>query len=850
MFSNLSVRTRLTLLMSALIGLIAIAIYAYFPERLKEQAQEKIVEKAHSVTGMAAFSIAPGLYFEDRADLEGALFAIRQNSDLVYVLVFDSSKRLFAGFNEKVAEQYAFRTIPAEKLDTGSVPRGSPARTTGGFSRDRQIYQTTSGINYNGKSIGTIYVGLSMDALNQEVANSKGAIALISSVIFILGIVAAFGLSTLITAPLSRIVEAAETISGGDLSRRASVTTGGEVGQLARSFNGMIDRLDAARVSMAQLNQSLESRVEERTAELKGEIEERNRAELAVRISEERYRLLYERNLAGVYVSTIDGEILNCNDACARMFGYGTRAEFMDQSGTISYLHSGDRERILARLREEGTVMNEEVQIRTRSEQICWILENVRLIDDPDASQPTLEGILLDITDRKRAEQEIEYKAYHDSLTGLPNRRLFKDRLTVALAHARRARGNMAVMFLDLDDFKTVNDTLGHAVGDQLLQVMADRLRACLREEDSVARIGGDEFTLLISDIEGEESACEVARKVMLEIALPLQVEEDEIRITTSIGVAMYPGDGTEPETLMKNADRTMYRVKERGGNDFQLNSRLPASRSVGRFALEQELKNAIAGEQFVVHYQPQVDLKTRELRGVEALIRWRHPDDGEIISPAGFISLAEQTGLIIPIGEWVLRKSCEQVHLWHEAGFSGIRLAVNVSARQFHQREFVGMIDRVLSESKLAPHFLDLEITESMTMQKSDWTLQMLHSLREMGVKIAVDDFGTGQSSLSYLKRFPIDKVKIDKSFINDVTSDRDNASIVIAILLLADRLGLATVAEGVETEEQCGFLERHLCQEIQGYLISRPLPAHVFQRRFIALHAAALGSLHVSGG
>jgi len=836
--------------MSALIGVISIVIYAYFPARLKEQAQEKIVEKAHSVTGMAAFSIAPGLYFEDRADVEGAMFGLRQNSDLVYVLVFDAANRLFAGFNEKVAEQYDFRNIPVQKLASASVPKGTSARTRGGFSADRQIYQTASGIQYNGKPIGTIYVGLSMAALHHEIANSKKTIALVSAIIFLVGILAAFGLSTLITGPLSRIVEAAETISAGDLTRRASVTTGGEVGLLARSFNGMVDRLDAARVSMAQLNQSLESRVEERTAELKEEIEERKRAEIAVRISEERYRLLYERNLAGVYVSTIDGRILNCNEACARMFGYSSRTQFMEQAGTIPYLHGSDRERIMARLRGEGTVTNEEIQIRTRGEEVCWILENVRLIEATEGGQPTLEGILLDITDRKRAEQEIEYKAYHDALTGLPNRRLFKDRLTVAVAHARRARGAMAVMFLDFDDFKSVNDTFGHAVGDQLLQVMADRLRACLREEDSVARVGGDEFTLLISDIGGEDSAAEVAKKVMNEIALPLQVEEDEIRITTSVGVAMYPGDGSDPETLLKNADRTMYRVKERGGNNFQLNSRLPMSRSVGRFALEQELKNAIAAEQFVVHYQPQVDLKTRELRGVEALVRWQHPDDGEIIGPAGFIALAEQTGLIIPIGEWVLRKSCEQVHLWHEAGFSDIRLAVNVSARQFHQREFVGMIDRVLTESKLAPQFLDLEITESMTMQKSDWTLQMLNSLREMGVRIAVDDFGTGQSSLSYLKRFPIDKVKIDKSFISEVTSDRDNASIVIAILLLADRLGLQTVAEGVETEEQCGFLERHLCQEIQGYLISRPLPANVFQRRFIALHAATISSLHTMGG
>lgn len=261
--------------MSALIGVISLVIYAYFPARLKQQAEEKIVEKAHSVTGMAAYSIAQGLYFEDRADVEGALFGLRQNSDLVYVLVFDPANRLFAGFNEKIADEYDFRSIPAEKLEAPTTPRGVPSRTRGGFSSDRKIYQTASGVYFNGKTIGTIYVGISLDALEVEIANSKKTIALVSAIIFVFGFLAAFALSTLITGPLSRIVEAAETISAGDFTRRATVSTGGEVGQLARSFNGMVDRLDAARASMTQLNQSLESRVEERTAELKEEIEER-----------------------------------------------------------------------------------------------------------------------------------------------------------------------------------------------------------------------------------------------------------------------------------------------------------------------------------------------------------------------------------------------------------------------------------------------------------------------------------------------------------------------------------------------------------------------------------------------
>jgi diguanylate cyclase (GGDEF)-like protein len=413
---------------------------------------------------------------------------------------------------------------------------------------------------------------------------------------------------------------------------------------------------------------------------------------------------------------------------------------------------------------------------------------------------------------------------------------LFLDRLTVAVAHARRRQQPLAVMFLDLDDLKVVNDTLGHGAGDQLLQMVADRLASCLRQEDTLGRIGGDEFTLLLPDVSTQEDASAVAEKVIHQIQQPFVIGEDEVRVTTSIGIAMYPADGEDPETLLENADGTMYRVKEKGGAAYQFFSSGAITRkALGRMSMEESLKHAIEREEFVVFYQPQVDSKTREVVAVEALVRWNHPDAG-LIEPSGFISLAEYTGLIVPIGEWVLREAARQTTVWHQEGMPRLRVGVNVSARQFHQRDFLGMIDRALEETKLAPHLLELEITETMAMQKSDWTIATLQRLRDRGIGIALDDFGTGQSSLTYLKRFPISTVKIDRSFVSGPTRAAvADPPIVEAILHLAASLKLRTVAEGIETAEQWNFIASRGCSEMQGYYVSRPLKAEALGK-FVA--------------
>ena len=540
---------------------------------------------------------------------------------------------------------------------------------------------------------------------------------------------------------------------------------------------------------------------------------------------EERYRLLFERNLAGVFRTTIDGRILDCNDALARLFGYRDKNELLQQPAEAVYFDPTDRQAVLDNLREHGSLSNIETRMRRADGRELWVLENVTLIE----ARGEMEGTIIDITERKTAQEQIEYQAFHDVLTALPNRRLFRDRIGVALAHARRQRRGIAVMFLDLDQFKLVNDTLGHTVGDALLQAIANRLVGCVRGEDTVARMGGDEFTILVSETSDRRAAGVVAQKVLETVAQPITVEGHELFVTTSLGIAMFPDDGTDAETLLKNADRAMYRAKEAGRNNFQYSTPDAFDSTAGRLSIEASLHHALEREELVVHYQPIIDLGTREIVGAEALVRWRHPDNG-LMGPDDFIHIAEECGLIVPMGEWILRTSCAQMKRWHDAGHDRLRIAVNLSPRQFQQRDLPSMIERVLRETGLAASRLDIEITESAAMQNAEQSLAIMRKLKEMGVRISIDDFGTGYSSLSYLKRFPIDTVKIDQNFVRDLAQSANDAAIVAAVISMARALKLSVIAEGVETEEQLEFLERERCETVQGFLYSRPVSAEEF--------------------
>lgn len=423
-------------------------------------------------------------------------------------------------------------------------------------------------------------------------------------------------------------------------------------------------------------------------------------------------------------------------------------------------------------------------------------------------------------------KETLKMQATHDSLTGLPNRLLFSDRLTYGLAQAKRHNHTLSVMFLDLDGFKYINDTLGHDVGDLLLKEVAGRLTHSLREADTIARMGGDEFTVILNDCEGEVGASAVANKILEAFAAPFNLEGRELYITTSVGISMFPNDGLDVETLVKNADTAMYRAKERGRNNYKMYTQALNTATVERMELETGLRRAIDKGELRVFYQPRVDIRTGRTLGCEALVRWQHPTMG-LIYPAQFIPLAEETGLIVGLSEWVLHEACKQNKAWHEDGFPCTDVAVNISAKLLQHGDLVKMVKSVLSETGLDPMYLDLELTESTLMHNPDRATQVLREVKDMGVKISIDDFGTGYSSLSYLKRFPVDAVKIDKSFVKDIANDPDDAAISGAVVAMAHSLKLKVIAEGVETLEQLEFLRSLNCDEMQGYFISRPVPA-----------------------
>ncbi len=424
-------------------------------------------------------------------------------------------------------------------------------------------------------------------------------------------------------------------------------------------------------------------------------------------------------------------------------------------------------------------------------------------------------------------ESRLNYLAYYDVLTGLPNRTLFQDRLDQALTSANRREGRLALLLIDLDDFKHINDSLGHHAGDLLLQQLATRLAGSLREGDTVARIGGDEFVSILSNVASEEDASVVTQKILKLAAEPYTIDGHELFVTCSIGISFYPKDGEDAETLLQHADAALYRAKKQGGNNAQFCTAEMNAKALQRLTLENELRHALKRQEFLLHYQPRVNLHSGEITGMEALVRWQHPKQGLLIPPGGFIPVAEDSGLIVPLGAWVLHTACAQNKAWQTAGFKPVCVAVNLSARQFRQQDLVELVTRTLQETGLDAAYLELELTESMVMQDVETTIVTLTRLKEVGVKFSIDDFGTGYSSLSYLKRFPIDFLKIDQSFVRDLNTDPDDAAIVKAIISMAHDLGLKVIAEGVETQEQKSFLQLGHCDEMQGYLFSKPVPA-----------------------
>lgn len=561
------------------------------------------------------------------------------------------------------------------------------------------------------------------------------------------------------------------------------------------------------------------------------DVTERRMAEEALRESEARYRLMAENSTDMISRTSNRGVLLYASDACRRLLGYEP-SELVGRS-FYDFVFDADRDEVrhLSSLIHESGPTTFAYRVEKKDGSLIWFETTSRSVRDVFTGKiREIVGVSRDVTERKRVEEQIEYQAYHDALTGLPNRRLFRDRLTVALAHARRMKHPLAVMFLDLDRFKVVNDTLGHSTGDELLKTVGTRLQSSLREEDSIARMGGDEFTILLADLKTTDDSAKIAQKVLDTVAQPLRIDGTELFVTTSIGIALFPSDGDTAEALLANADHAMYRAKDAGRNSYQMFTPAMNNRALERLSLENDLRHALDRGELVLHYQPQINIASGRVTGVEALLRWNRPGFG-LVGPKDFIPIAEETQLIVPIGEWVLREACRQAVEWQSDRPSGFRMAVNLSPRQFQHSDLPHVIAAALELSGIAPHDLELEITESLAMQNTTRTIATLQRLREMGVQIAIDDFGTGHSSLNYLRSFPIDSVKIDQEFVQEIEGSEADRAIVSAVIGMARGLRLRVTAEGVETESQLAFLREQGCEDVQGFLFGEPVPASAFR-------------------
>jgi diguanylate cyclase (GGDEF)-like protein/PAS domain S-box-containing protein len=540
---------------------------------------------------------------------------------------------------------------------------------------------------------------------------------------------------------------------------------------------------------------------------------------------------IVESSYDAIIVKDLNGIITSWNAGAERIFGYHAD-EIVGCSifGLIPRDRLQEESRIMSLIRSGKPVDHFETVRLGKDGRLIDVSVTISPMKDSAGNVVGASKVARDITQRKEAQERIEHLAHYDPLTGLPNRALLADRIKIAITHADRYSHRLALLFVDLDRFKLVNDSLGHEIGDKLLKVVAERMQSSVRQADTISRVGGDEFVTLLSQIDSPEDAARVARKIITALSLPYKIEEHELTVTASVGISIYPDSAKDASGLMRNADTSMYGAKEAGRNRYQFYSLDVTSRATERLSLERDLRSAVERNEIFAVYQPQIELLTGRVSGAEALMRWRHPRRG-LVPPASFIPVAEDTGLILPLGEHVLRESCLQARQWRAHRGTDLGVAVNVSAVQFRQEDFIDVVLRVLEETGLATERLELEVTESVVMQGVESVIHKMRILNAQGIKVAIDDFGTGYSSLSYLRQFVADRLKIDQSFVRDLPDNPDAAAIVRAIVAMGRSLGLRVIAEGVETEAQATFLRNIECDEGQGYLYAKPMVGNEFQ-------------------
>ena len=640
--------------------------------------------------------------------------------------------------------------------------------------------------------------------------------------------------------PLQRAVSAARAITSGDLDGKLQLDTGNDIDGLIASLDQMRSGLKASREQLLHQQRELESRVDERTRELEDKLRQ---------LKESESSLAEAQHLAqmGNWYWDIPRQVTYWSDEMYRLLGYVPGACTPNWKNFEVLVDVREQETLREQLRAVMAApgsFSADSHITTPDGLYRIMHGEVSSTADAEGKVVRLHGMVHDITERRDAEEKMHYLAMYDGLTGLPNRQLFHQQLTHAVARAHRNGDHIAIMFIDLDRFKRINDTLGHATGDMLLREVAARLNRCVRTTDqvgrdgesmlpegSVARLAGDEFTVTLDTLREPQDAARVARRIITEVSRPFMLSGQEVVVTTSIGIAVYPEDGELAEILLKNADVAMYQAKSLGRNAYQFFAGEMNSAAVERLRLENELRHAMARGQLALHYQIKVDARDGSIAGLEALMRWRHPELG-LVPPVTFIPVAEEIGLIVSFGTWVLEEACRQAKAWRDAGLPVVPIAINLASPSFRQPDLVERVASALRRHGVRPADLCIEATESILMRDADATMTTLKQLRALGVKLSIDDFGTGYSSLSYLRRFPIDQLKIDRSFVNELAVNSDDAAIINAIASLARSLNLDVVAEGVETVEQARLLAKQGCYIMQGYFFGKPVSAEELTR------------------
>lgn len=560
-----------------------------------------------------------------------------------------------------------------------------------------------------------------------------------------------------------------------------------------------------------------------------------------LKATNDRLKTAIEGSRDGLWEWNLSTSQMYYSQRLKEMLGY--KEDELDNSYRtwVTHMHPDDRRKLFEEAKkaiQNRTPLHCKHRIKHKDGRWIWVLNRGKAFYNEDGKVIMISGFQTDITKEILALEEVEkqknilhHQAHHDALTGLPNKILFMDRLEQAIKKAKRSFNKIAVLFIDLDNFKKINDSMGHDTGDEVLVQVATRLQNCIRKSDTLARLGGDEFIIIIDEIKDKDLAIHLAQKLVLAMSEPLHVKGQDTYITNSVGVSIFPEDGYDANTLLKNADAAMYKAKDDGKNSYQFYKEEMTEKAFERLLMENSLRQALENEEFVVHYQPQIDTKTEELVGMEALVRWNHPSMG-LVPPSKFIPLAEETGLIVQLDRWVMKTAMNQISKWNSQNAENKFVSLNLSMKQLDQKDFLEFVKKSLHETKCLPSFLELEITESQIMKDAKKCIHILEKVKELGILISIDDFGTGYSSPSYLKKFPISKIKIDQSFVRDLPTDEDDVALVKAIISIAKNLNLSTIAEGVETNEQREFMLKHGCDKIQGYFYSKPIPADEMEK------------------